>query len=68
MKNACLMTVASPAQCRHVNPMMPAVRLLIYVIFHATLHECLSVSNISELSSRRFSVPIGISRATGSVP
>jgi hypothetical protein len=29
--------------------------LLIYVVFRATLHECLSVSNISELSSRRFS-------------
>jgi hypothetical protein len=29
--------------------------LLIYVIFHATLHDCLSVSNISELSSRKFS-------------
>ncbi len=31
------------------------VGVLIYVNFHATLHECLSVSNISELSSRRFS-------------
>ncbi len=31
------------------------IYILIYVIFHATLHECLSVSNISELSSRRFS-------------
>ena len=29
--------------------------LLIYVVFRATRHECLSVSNISELSSRRFS-------------
>ena len=29
--------------------------LLIYVVFRATRYECLSVSNISELSSRRFS-------------
>jgi hypothetical protein len=29
--------------------------ILIYVVFRATRYECLSVSNISELSSRRFS-------------
>jgi hypothetical protein len=29
--------------------------ILIYVVFRATRHECLSVSIISELSSRRFS-------------
>ncbi len=37
-------------QCRR-----PVLILLIYVVFRATRYECLSVSNISELSSRRFS-------------
>ena len=32
-----------------------SVKILIYVIFRATFHECLSVSNISEPSSRKFS-------------
>ena len=31
------------------------MKILMYVVFRAILHECLSVSNISEPSSRRFS-------------
>ncbi len=32
-----------------------SLKILIYVVFRATRYECLSVSNISELSSLRFS-------------
>ena len=30
------------------------MKILIYVIFHATLHECLSVSNVSNCQAEKF--------------